>query len=87
MENLALAQEIATLPAPVRLAVERLVRLLKAQLPAPTAKSPPVLYPADPAQVGRPFTDSAFFGAWADRTDIASGAEYIHDVRRGLRAP
>lgn len=84
MEALELAQEIHALPEPTRTAVERLVRLLNA--PAGAAKrQPPVLYPADPELAGQSFADPEFFGAWANRADITDSAEYIHQVRRGLR--
>lgn len=85
METLQLIREIEALPEPARMAVERLVLLLKTQDFKSSNKTPPVLYPADPQQAGQPFNDPEFFGAWADRTDIISGADYIHEVRRGLR--
>ncbi|HEX8329578.1 MAG TPA: hypothetical protein VF629_18720 [Hymenobacter sp.] len=86
METLQLAQELNALPERTRASFERLVLLLKKQATEPTKRQPPVLYPADPAQEGQPFSDPEFFGAWADRTDITDGAEYIHQVRRGLRS-
>jgi len=86
METLQLVKEIEALPEQARMAVERLVLLLKTQDFKPSGKIPPILYPADPEQAGQPFNDPEFFGAWADRTDITSGADYIHEVRRGLRS-
>ena len=85
METLQLVKEIEALPEQARAAVERLVALLKTRYATSGDNELPILYPADPAQAGQPFTDPDFFGAWAARTDITSGAEYIHDVRRGLR--
>ena len=85
METLQLAQEINALPEHTRAAVEQLVLLLKKQFVEPSKRLPPILYSADPEQTGKPFNDPDFFGAWADRTDITDGAEYIHQVRRGLR--
>ena len=86
METSQLVEEINALPQAARVAVERLVVLLNQQASA-ARKQLPVLYPADPAQEGMPFDDPSFFGAWSDRADITDGAEYIHQVRRGLRQP
>lgn len=85
METLQLAEEINALPERTRAAIEQLVMLLNKKAVEPVQRQPPILYPADPAQAGQPFNDPAYFGAWADRTDITDGAEYIHQVRRGLR--
>lgn len=85
METIQLAQELNALPEHTRAAIERLVLLLRKQSMESGKRMPPLLFPADPAQEGQPFSDPAFFGAWADRTDITDGAEYIHQVRRGLR--
>ena len=85
MKVMQLAQELNALPEHTRVALERLVLLLRKQSAEPTARKLPIMYPADPTQEGRPFDDPAFFGAWAERTDITDGAEYIHQVRRGLR--
>ena len=85
METLQLAEELNALPERTRAALERLVLLLKKQAAEPTKRQPPILYPADLAQEGQPFSDPEFFGSWADRTDITDGADYIHQVRRGLR--
>ncbi len=85
METLQLAQEISALPERTRVAVEELVLLLRKQAAVPAKRQPPIMYPADHEQDGQPFNDPEFFGAWADRTDITDGAEYIHQVRRGLR--
>lgn len=86
METLQLVAELDALPERARAGFERLVLLLKKQAAESPKRQPPILYPADPAQEGQPFDDPEFFGAWADRTDIADGAEYIHQVRRGLRS-
>ena len=86
METLQLVREIEALPEQARTALERLVLMLKTQHSNQSGKIPPILYPADPEQAGQPFNDPDFFGAWADRTDITSGADYIHGVRRGLRS-
>lgn len=85
METLQLAEELNALPEHTRVAFERLILLLKKQAAGGQSKQPPVLYPADPSQEGQPFSDPEFFGAWADRPDITDGADYIHQVRRGLR--
>ena len=85
MEALELAREIHALPEQTRVAMERLVLLLKQTAAIPVKRQPPILYSADPTQAGKSFADPEFFGAWADRTDIVDGAEYIHQVRRGLR--
>lgn len=85
METLQLVEEINALPERTRAALERLIRLLNHSADASVKRQPPVLYPADPAQEGLSFDDPAFFGAWASRADITDGAEYIHQVRRGLR--
>ena len=86
METQQLIEQINALPQEARAAIERLVLLLNEQVPA-TSKQPPILYPADPTQEGLPFDDPSYFGAWANRTDITDGAEYIHQTRRGLRQP
>lgn len=85
METLQLVNEINALPAHTRTAIEQLVLLLRSEVDKPAKKTLPILYPADPTQNGQPFNDPDFFGAWADRADITDGAEYIHQVRRGLR--
>ncbi|MFD1470013.1 hypothetical protein ACFQ48_17425 [Hymenobacter caeli] len=85
METLQLAQELNALPERTRAAVEQLVLLLKKQAVEVGKRQPPILYPAEPAQAGLPFDDPVYFGAWASRTDITDGADYIHQVRRGLR--
>ena len=85
METSQLVAELNALPAPARAGFERLVLLLKKQAAESPKRRPPILYPADPEQEGQPFSDPEFFGAWADRTDMTDGAEYIHQVRRGLR--
>lgn len=84
METDQLISEINALPQAARAAIERLVLLLNGGKPA-TPKELPILYPADPTQAGLPFDDPDFFGAWSQRLDITDGAEYIHQVRRGLR--
>ena len=86
METSQLIEKLNALPPAARMAIERLVVLLDKQASA-TSKQLPVLYPADSTQEGLPFDDPSFFGAWSDRLDITDGAEYIHQVRRGLRQP
>jgi len=85
METLQLVEEIEALSEPARATVEQLVVLLGQQgSPRPL---PPVV------RVSRPLTEAdlaaeqAETGGWAARTDITDGAEYIHQVRRGLRQP
>ena len=86
METQQLIEQINALPQEARVAIERLVVLLNEQALV-TNRQPPVLYPADPTQESLPFDDPSYFGAWASRTDITDGAEYIHQTRRGLRQP
>ena len=78
-------ESLDALPEKTRLGIERLVLLLRQQATKTSSRQPPIMRPADPAQAGEPFNDPAYFGAWADRADITDGAEYIHQVRRGLR--
>lgn len=85
MDSQQLATQIMGLPEPARLAVEQLIRLLGQQVPGP--KLPPILRPAAPLTEEEKAAEQYATGGWADRTDIVDGAEYIHQVRRGLRQP
>ncbi|WP_310392415.1 hypothetical protein [Hymenobacter sp.] len=87
MEALELAQEIHALPERARVAMEGLVLLLNKPVDAAVKRQPPILYAADPVQAGQSFADPELFGAWADRTDIADGAEYIPRCGAGCGRP
>ena len=84
METQQLIDEINALPEPARLAIERLVLVLRQQ---PATKTPPILRPALPLTEEEIAAENKSQGGWSDRPDITDGAQYIHDVRRGLRRP
>lgn len=73
------------LPEPTRLAIKQLIAVLGQQTPGP--KRPPVLRAAVALTEEDETAAQAVAGGWADRSDIVDGAEYIHQVRRGLRQP
>ncbi|RYE90649.1 MAG: hypothetical protein EOO37_02440 [Cytophagaceae bacterium] len=85
METHQLAAKIDALPESARLAIEQLVLLLEQQ-PA-TRKMPPILRTSSPLTEEEKQAEQAETGGWAARADISDGAEYIHQVRRGLRQP
>ena len=85
METSQLVKEINALPESARAAIEQLIVLLGKQ-PA-GKKMPPILREAVPLTEEEKQADLTEPSGWASRTDITDGAEYIHQVRRGLRQP
>lgn len=85
METQQLISEINALPESVRLAIEQLVLLLRQQVAA--QKLPPILRSSSPLTDEEKAEQQVETGGWASRDDITSGAEYIRQVRRGLRQP
>lgn len=83
METQQLLEEINALPEPARRTIEQLVLLLRQQPAA--RKMPPVLRASTPLTEADQAAEKIEKGGWETRSDISSGAEYIHEVRRGLR--
>ena len=75
------------LPEKARLGIERLVLVLRAQ--GAPHRLPPIMRPSEPLTKAeaKAQVEQAYLDSWASRTDITDGAEYIHQVRRGLRKP
>jgi len=85
METDQFIAQINALPEQARRAIEQLVLLLAQQPPA--RKMPPILQASSPLTAEEKAAEQAGESAWATRTDITDGAQYIHEVRRGLRQP
>lgn len=84
METKQLVDEIMALPEPARLAIEQLIVFLGQQ--SEGKKMPPIMRVATPLSETEKLAEQQE-DSWAARTDITDGAEYIHQVRRGLRQP
>lgn len=85
MDDAKLAAALDALPEKTRAAVKRLVLALKQQ--AAVRRLPPVMRPSEPLTEAEKQDYLVGANGWANRTDITDGAEYIHQVRRGLRQP
>lgn len=85
MDNAELVAALNALPEKTRLEIERLVALLKQQ--APVKRLPPIMRSSEPLTEEEKRAEHAEPSAWAARTDIINGAEYIHAVRRRTRQP
>lgn len=85
MDNARLAASLDALPGKDRLAIERVVAVLKKQ--GPVRRLPPIMRSSEPLTADDLHAEQAQTSGWADRADITDGGEYIHQVRRGLRQP
>jgi len=85
MDNAELVAALNALPEQTRLAIERLVAVLKKQ--APVQRLPPIMRSSEPLTEEEKRAAQAGTSTWADRADVTDGGEYIHAVRRGTRQP
>jgi hypothetical protein len=85
MDNAELVAALNALPEQSRLAIERLVDVLKKQ--APVRRLPPIMRSSEPLTEEEKHAEQTGKNPWANRTDITDGSEYIHAVRRGTRQP
>ncbi len=91
MNPSAVIQQFQQLPAEAQRVVAKLIELLSKQSASSPAVNPPtegaiMLPPLAPSNVPmtwpeNEFMDPEFYGAWADRTDIADSTEYVRELR------
>lgn len=85
MNNAELEASLGALPQATQAAIKRLVSVLREQ--GSPRRLPPIMRPSEPLTEAEKQAEQADDDSWASRTDITDGAEYIHQVRRGLRQP